>query len=151
MRLSLTLLLIFISSIAMADNGLVTLKSNYDVPTTADRLEKILKAKGMTVFIRIDHAKGAAGAGLKLRPTEVVIFGNPKIGTLLMQCKQSVAIDLPQKMLINEESNGDVLLSYNAPRYLAQRHKIEGCEKALEKVSNALNNFAKAATKKDEQ
>ena len=135
----------------MADHGLVTLKSNYDVSTTADRLEKILKAKGMTVFIRVDHAKGASGVGLKLRPTEVVIFGNPKIGTLLMQCKQSVAIDLPQKILINEDSHGDVLLSYNTPIYLAQRHNIEGCDKALEKVSNALNNFAKAATKKDTQ
>ena len=82
-----------------ADNGLVSLKSPYDVKTTIDRLESVLKEKGMTIFKRVNHTKGAKKVGLKLRPTELLIFGNPKVGTPLMQCGQSAAIDLPQKAL----------------------------------------------------
>ena len=85
--------------VAYADDGVITVKSVHGVKTTADRLEKVLKEKGMNVFIRIDHAAGARKAGRQLRPTEVVIFGNPKVGTPLMQCSQQVAIDLPQKAL----------------------------------------------------
>jgi len=76
----------------------------------------------------------------------LIIFGNPKVGTPLMQCTQSVAIDLPQKSLIWEDENGQVWLSYNDPGYLARRHNIENCDEVLNKISNALGNFAKAAT-----
>lgn len=129
-----------------AADGMITLKSSHSVSVTADRLENLLQEKGMTVFKRVSHSDGAAGVGLQLRPTELVIFGNPKVGTLLMQCVQSVAIDLPQKALIWEDESGQVWLGYNDPMYLQQRHDIEGCDAALEKVSGALENFATAAT-----
>lgn len=136
---------IFFSSLAIADNGLVNIKSSHNVKATADRLEKNLKTKGMTVFIRIDHAEGAKKVGKTLRPTELIIFGNPKIGTTLMQCSHSTAIDLPQKALIWEDESGQAWLSYNAPEYLVKRHNIKGCNEAIKKIENALGNFAKAA------
>jgi uncharacterized protein (DUF302 family) len=81
-----------------------------------------------------------------LRPTELVIFGNPKVGAPLMQCSQTVAIDLPQKALIWQDESGQVWLTYNDPQYLAKRHEIGGCKAVLDKVRNALKNFAKTAT-----
>jgi uncharacterized protein (DUF302 family) len=146
-----TLLSFFIffglASVAVADSGLVNVKSTHSVKDTADRLEKALATKGMTVFSRIDHAAGAKKVGLALPPTELVIFGNPKVGTPLMQCSRSVAIDLPQKVLIWENDQGQVWLTYNDPAYLATRHAITGCEAVLEKIGGALQNFAAAATK----
>lgn len=146
-RFYLVFLMTFIfASTANAENGLISIKSAHDVPLTADRLEQKLKAKGMTVFARIDHASAAWEQSLKLRPTQLVIFGNPKVGTPLMQCAQSVAIDLPQKALIWEDAEGEVWLSYNDPAYLKQRHSISGCDEVLNKISNALATFANAAT-----
>lgn len=130
----------------LAAEGMVTVKSNHSADATADKLEAVLEEKGMTVMNRINHTAGADKAGLELRPTEVVIFGNPKVGTPLMQCAQSVAIDLPQKALIWEDSEGVVWLGYNDPEYLKQRHNIEGCDEVIEKVKGALAGFAKAAT-----
>ena len=137
----------FIVSTAAADNGLINVKSAHDVKTTADRLENILNQKGMNVFIRIDHAAGAMKAGLKLRPTELVVFGNPRVGTPLMQCRQSVGMDLPQKALIWQDANGQVWLSYNDPRYLERRHGLSECVEVIKKVEKALSNFANAATR----
>lgn len=137
--------LAFCASTAFGDSGIVSVQSAHDVKTTADRLVSALEAKGMTVFARIDHAGGAARVGAELPPTELVIFGNPKVGTPLMQCDRAVAIDLPQKALIREQ-DGEVWLSYNAPDYLAGRHDLSGCAAVLDKVRNALGNFAKAAT-----
>ena len=136
----------FIVSTAVAGNGLISVKSSHDVKVTADRLENILNQKGMNVFIRINHAAGAAKAGKELRPTELIVFGNPKVGTPLMQCSQSVAIDLPQKALIWQDEAGLVWLSYNDPDYLSERHGLNGCTEVIKKVKKALNNFAKAAT-----
>ena len=144
LMLALTSVLLF-SSLAIADNGLISVKSSYDVKITADRLEEVLKAKGMMVFTRINHAEGAQKVGKELRPTELVIFGNPKVGTPLMQCTQSAAIDLPQKALAWEDEAGQVWLTYNDPEYLVKRHDIKGCDEVIKKVSNALGNFAKAA------
>jgi len=136
----------FIVSTAAAGNGLISVKSSHDVKATADRLENILNQKGMNVFIRIDHAAGARKVGKTLRPTELVVFGNPKVGTPLMQCSQSVAIDLPQKALIWQDDKGQVWLSYNDPNYLDQRHGLTGCAQVIKKVEKALSNFATAAT-----
>jgi uncharacterized protein (DUF302 family) len=136
----------FFCSSAIADDGIVRVKSNHDVKVTADRLEQVLNAKGMTVFIRINHAAGAEKVGKKLRPTELVIFGNPKIGTPLMQCAQSIGIDLPQKALITEDASGQVWFSYNDPMYLAKRHDVKGCDEVLKKVTNALAKFSAKAT-----
>ena len=102
------LLLIFVTAQAQANNGLTSVRSSHDVKTTADRLEAVLKKKGMTVFNRIDHAKGAMSVGNELRPTELIIFGNPKIGSVLMGCAQTIAIDLPQKALIWQDGGGQV-------------------------------------------
>ncbi len=128
-------------------NGLVTVKSSHSVADTADKLEAVLKSKGMTVFTRINHAAGAKKVGKELRPTELVIFGNPKVGTPIMQCAQSVAIDLPQKMLIWQDAKGDTWLGYNDPAHLKKRHSIEGCDAVLKKVTGALGKFAAAASK----
>ncbi len=129
-----------------ASEGLITLKSAHSVQDTVDKLESVLKSKGMNVFGKVNHAEGAMKAGMELKPTQVVIFGNPKVGTPLMQCARSVAIDLPQKALIWEDDDGQVWLGYNDPAHLAKRHGIEGCDEVLKKVSGALGNFAKAAT-----
>ena len=146
-KLFLTLILsaLFTAS-AYATEGMISIKSAHTVAVTADRLEKILGSKGMTVFKRIDHAAGAQKVGKTLRPTELVIFGNPKVGTPLMLCRQSVAIDLPQKALIWQDEAGQVWFSYNDPQYLALRHNIQGCDKVLKKVAGALGNFAKKAS-----
>ena len=134
------------ASHAYASEGMVNVKSAHSVEKTADRLENLLGSKGMTVFKRINHAAGAASVGNTLRPTELVIFGNPKVGSPLMLCSQSIAIDLPQKALIWEDANGQVWLSYNDPAYLKLRHDTQGCDEVLKKVSGALANFAKGAT-----
>lgn len=131
---------------AQAADGLVNVKSQHSVQATADKLETVLKQKGMTVFARVDHSAGAAKVGKTLRDTQLVLFGNPKVGTPLMQCAQSVAIDLPQKALIWKDESGQVWLSYNDPAYLATRHQIQGCDEVVKKVSGALAKFSQAAT-----
>ena len=143
--IALVLALLFAPA-AWAADGLVTLNSAHDVGTTADRLVAALEDKGMTIFRRVDHAEGAREVGQELGPTELVIFGNPKVGTPLMRCARTAAIDLPQKALVWEDGNGEVFLAYNNPRYLAQRHGIEGCDQVIGKIENALANFARAAT-----
>jgi uncharacterized protein (DUF302 family) len=140
------ILLLFFASISCAANGIISTKSSFDVPTTANRLEKILAKKGMTIFTRIDHAAGAAKVGKKLRPTVMIIFGNPKIGTPLMQSSQTIGIDLPQKALIWEDESGQVWFSYNDPRHLAKRHGINNQELIVKKIEKALANFARKAT-----
>jgi uncharacterized protein (DUF302 family) len=132
---------------ALADSkGLVNVPSPHTVAVTADRLETALEAKGMKIFLRIDHAAGAAGVGRELAPTTLVIFGNPKVGAPLMQCARQVGIDLPQKALIWEDAAGTTWFSYNSPEYLRTRHAIQGCDQVLAKVSEALAGFAHAAT-----
>ncbi|MFW2440011.1 MAG: DUF302 domain-containing protein [Arenicellales bacterium] len=133
---------------ASADNGLVKIKSANDVTATADKLVKALKGKGMTVFDVIDHSKGAAGVGIDLPPTTLVIFGNPKVGTPLMKCSRTAAIDLPQKMLIWSDESGQTWLAYNDPVYMAKRHDVKGCDEAIKKVTGALGKFSGVATAK---
>ena len=140
------LLLALAPASAGANDGMINVKSVHDVAATESRLVQALEGKGMTVFARIDHAEGAASVDKALRPTRLVVFGNPKAGTPLMQCRQSAAIDLPQKALIWEDADGQVWLSYNSVDYLSDRHRLEECQAALEKVAAALKNFAGAAT-----
>ena len=147
MRIVTIMLLCFVVVMgARADNGIISMQSANSVAETIDKLQAALESKGMTIMARVNHAAGAQKAGLELPPTELLIFGNPKIGTPLMLCQRSVAIDLPQKALAWEDSDGQVWLSYNDPTYLNQRHGLEACAEVLEKVSGALANFAKAAT-----
>lgn len=128
-------------------NGIVTLRSNHSVAVTIDRLEQALKDKHMAIFARIDHAKGAHGVGLSLRPTELLIFGNPKIGTHLMECKQIAGLDLPLKALAWQDAKGQVWLSYNSPEYIAKRDRLGHCgSEAVATMHKALKAFTKAAT-----
>lgn len=108
----------------MTDNGLVTIPSRYAVDETVHRLEQILAEKGIKLFALIDHSGEAEKAGLQMPPTKLAIFGNPKGGTPLMLATPSIAIDLPLKILISEDKNGSVAVSYNAPAYLASRHSL---------------------------
>ncbi|GHA19685.1 DUF302 domain-containing protein [Oceanisphaera arctica] len=132
---------------AQAADGMVDIESTFTVKETADRMEHILKEKGMTVFNRIDHAQGAGNVGVELRDTELLVFGNPKVGSPLMKCRQSVAIDLPQKALIWQDEENKVWISYNEPGYLAKRHDITGCEEVISKIEQALAGMATSAAK----
>jgi uncharacterized protein (DUF302 family) len=144
----LSILLLLVTTPLMAEQEIVSVKSMHNVQETADRLESVLQSKGMTVIARIDHSAAAHNAGMDLRPTELLIFGNPKVGTPLMQCQQSIALDLPQKALIWEDESGTVWISYNDPEYLVTRHDLEGCEEVIAKVKAALSNFAREASDK---
>jgi uncharacterized protein (DUF302 family) len=132
---------------AMAADGLVTVRSSYSLKETLKRLETEVKAKGLTVFARIDHAAGAAEVGLSLRPTELLIFGNAKGGTPLMQSVQTIGIDLPLKILIWQDEAGGTWLSYNDPSWLAKRHGANhNVEATVTALTSALHALAKAAT-----
>ena len=132
----------------MADNGLVSVRSNVSASTTVDRLLAALAARKLTVFARVDHAAGAASVGLKLRPTEVVIFGNPQGGTALMQDRQTAGIDLPLKALVWEAADGTAWLAYNDPAWLAQRHGLGAASAAATKaIAAMLAAVAQEATK----
>jgi uncharacterized protein (DUF302 family) len=131
----------------MAAQGLTTIRSNFGPKETMDRLETAVKAKGMTVFARIDHAAGAASVGLPLRPTEVLIFGNARGGTPLMQSVQTIGIDLPLKALAWQDASGQTWFSYNDPAFLAQRHGLGGeTGVVVDALTAALAALAKAAT-----
>jgi uncharacterized protein (DUF302 family) len=104
--------------------GLTVIVSKHSVKVTIDRLAAAVTANGGSVFARIDHAAGAVQAGLTLRPTELLIFGNAKAGTPLMQINQAVGIDLPLKMLSWQDETGQVLLGYNQPQFIAERHGL---------------------------
>jgi uncharacterized protein (DUF302 family) len=130
----------------MAVQGLTTVKSSHAPQETMNRLEAAVKAKGLTVFARIDHAEDASTAGLSLRPTEVLIFGNAKGGTPLMQAAQTIGIDLPLKALVWQDASGETWLSLNDPAWLAARHGLEGVEAVVGKLAALLDGIAKAAT-----
>ena len=106
------------------DNGIISLPSNYPVEQTVENLKKILAVKGVALFTLIDHSGEAEKAGLHMRPTKLLIFGNPKGGTPVMVAAPSLAIDLPLKALVSEDENGKVWVSYNSPEYLQQRHGV---------------------------
>jgi uncharacterized protein (DUF302 family) len=132
---------------AVAIDGLTTIKSSFGPKDTMDRLEAQVKARGLSVFARIDHAAGASSAGLTLRPTEVLIFGNPTGGTPLMQAAQTIGLELPLKALVWQDASGDSWLSYNDPVWLARRYGLAGeTEMVAGKLSAALAAVALAAT-----
>src|SRR6202166_509192 len=131
----------------MPQDGLITLSSRYPARDTVERLLGALAKRNLTVFARIDHAAGAASAGLELRPTEVVIFGNPKGGTALMQDRQSAGIDLPLKVLVWQDADGKVWLSYNDPAWIAQRHVLGAASAgAVDAMTKALAAIAAELT-----
>jgi uncharacterized protein (DUF302 family) len=125
--------------------GLTTIASRFGPKETMDRLDAEIRAQGMTVFARIDHAAGAAEVGLKLAPTELIIFGNARGGTPLMQSAQTVGIDLPVKALVWEDAAGKTWLSYNEPSWVAQRHGIAIAEPVVSKMAAALSAISRIA------
>lgn len=138
--------IIMLAPPASAGSDLVTKKSAHTVPQTLNRLEKALKEKGIVIFARIDHAAGAQKAGMRLRPTELLIFGNPKLGTPLMQSKQTIGIDLPLKVLAWEDQDGQVWLAYTDPASLADRYGITDRAEVITKMKGALKKFTDGAT-----
>jgi len=130
---------------AQADDGLVKKLSAHSVQTTMDSLENLVRTKGLTVFARIDHAAGAAEVGEEMLPTQLLMFGNPAIGTNLMTSQRTVGVDLPIKVLIWEEPDGKVWIAYNDPAYLAERHGIDDRDAVLEKMGRAVNGLVSAA------
>jgi uncharacterized protein (DUF302 family) len=131
----------------MAADGLTTVRSSYGPKETMSRLEAEVKAKGMTVFAHIDHAAGAGQAGLSLRPTDLLIFGNAKGGTPLMQSVQTTGIDLPLKALVWQDASGNTWVSYNDPSWLAKRHGLgHEADAAIRGITAALEAVTKTAT-----
>lgn len=130
----------------MAEDGLVTVAARGDAKSVTARLETALREAGLHVFARIDHGAGAAEAGLELRPTVLLIFGNAKSGTPLMQAAQTLGIDLPLKMLVWEDAAGKVWLTHNDPHFLAARHGLRpGVSPALDAMAAALPKLAQKA------
>src|SRR5258705_9460687 len=119
--------------------GLTSIPSSFGPKETMDRLIAEIEAKGLQVFARIDHAAGAAEAGLALRPTELIIFGNARGGTPLMQASQTAGIDLPLKVLVWQDAAGQTWLSYNEPNWMAQRHHLDGNAEIVDRLANALS------------
>lgn len=135
--------LLGLSSSAFGADGVIAIKSPFGARDTMNRFEENVKQRGLSVFARIDHAAGAAKIGKTLRPTEVLIFGNPQGGTPFMECAQSVGIDLPLKALVWEDAQGQVWLGYNDPAFLANRHGAARCP-AVGTLSKALSGLAEA-------
>lgn len=135
------LALTFACAPAAAADGVVALKSRHPPRETMNRLEASAKERGLIVFARIDHAAGAARVGKTLRPTEVLVFGNPAGGTPLMECAQTVGIDLPMKALVWEDAQGEVWLGYNDPAWLAMRHGVPECP-AAQAIAKVLSGLA---------
>jgi uncharacterized protein (DUF302 family) len=125
--------------------GLTTIPSSFGPKETMDRLVAEIRAKGMNVFARIDHAAGAAEVGLKLRPTELILFGNALGGTPLMQSVQTVGIDLPLKALVWQDAAGKTWISYNEPSGIAQRHHVKAAEQAVRKMTDMLSAMLRKA------
>ncbi|KPQ30662.1 MAG: hypothetical protein HLUCCX14_00910 [Marinobacter excellens HL-55] len=141
-RTGVFLCLMTMSMMISAAEGLISMQSPHSATATMDKLKTVVKDKGLKVFARIDHAGGASAIGESLRPTELLIFGNPQGGTPFMQCAQTVGIDLPLKVLVWEDVEGQVWLSYNDLHYLADRHDVPDC-KAVKNIAGALDGIAK--------
>ena len=138
------------SALAETDvTGLVVKQSRYSVAETLDRLEKALTEKGITVVTRWNHAEKANAVDIPLRPTELLIFGNPKLGSQLFTSQQTAGIDLPMKALAWEDAEGDVWLGYNDPQYIADRHHIADRAEVVTKMTGALNKLTDVATGKE--
>jgi uncharacterized protein (DUF302 family) len=130
-----------------APHGFTSVSSPHSVRTTIDRFEAAAKARGLTIFARVDHAAGAQKIGQTLRPTELLIFGNPQGGTPLMQCAQTIGVDLPLRVLAWQDASGGVRLGYNEPRYLVHRHRAGECQPAVENVTRAVEAVVAEAVK----
>ena len=143
-RVLLALAITASASAAHAVDGLVEVESAYGVPETMDRLQELVEQRGLTVFARIDHAAGAAKIGTSMRPTQLLIFGNPQGGTPFMTCAQTVGIDLPLKALVWQDADARVWVGYNDPAFVAARHGVEDCP-VVDNLERALTSLVAAA------
>lgn len=140
---------LFSSGVMASDvNGFIKMKSNWSVAQTLDRLENLLKKKGITIAVRWKHSEKAAGVNIPMRDTELLIFGNPKLGSHLMTSQQTVAIDLPMKAIAWKDEKGQVWLGYNDPNYIAGRHGVKDRPEQVKKMSGALANLTSKAAGK---
>ncbi len=129
----------------MENNGLVVKQSKFDFNTTYTKLHDVLESNpNLKIILELDHSKNAASKGLQLRPTKIILFGNPMLGTPLMQNSATVALDLPQKIVVFEAEN-KVKVAYNDPFYLKNRHDIDNSEEVLTKIAGALNKITDVA------
>lgn len=145
---SIALLLALVLQTPLAGAGsIVVTRSAHDVNETINRLEAALRAKGVTVFARIDHAGNAQRVGVALRPVQLLIFGNPKLGSPLLESNPMVGLDLPMKALAWEDADGKVWLGYTAAATIAERYRIEDRAAVIDKMTGALKNFTAAATR----
>jgi len=126
--------------------GIIVVESRNDINTTFSNLEQAIINGPLTLVATLDHSANAASVNLTLRPTRLLVFGNPNLGTPLMQSGQTIGIDLPQKMLVFEDENGVVSVAYNDPAYLAQRHGITDQQEVIDTISDALSNLVMGAT-----
>lgn len=149
MRIVIALLLLCLTVLpANAKDDLVVKQSAHSVAETLDRLEGILKKRGLTIFARVDHAAGAKKAGMDMKPTQLLIFGNPKMGTPLMLSNRRIGIDLPIKVLAWEDEKSVVWIAYNDPAYLKNRHGIADRDPVFGKMTGALGKLTDAAVAK---
>ena len=130
---------------SFASDKLISTASKHSFEDTANNLEKVLLNNGMTIFARIPHSNDAQKIGIELQPMELIIFGNPKVGSKLMQCASSIAIDLPLKALVWQDKNDKVWISYHDPEYFKEQHKMIDCDVQLTNVSGALKKLTAAA------
>jgi uncharacterized protein (DUF302 family) len=131
----------------MRPDGMTTYPSSYGPTETMERLVAAVTKRGISILARIDHAAAAANVGLELRPTEVLIFGNPKAGTPLMQAAQTMGIDLPLRALVWQDGDGKTWLAYNDPRWLARRHNADHeMDRTLDAMTDGLAAIAREAT-----
>ena len=145
-RRILFIAMLLLGTTAEAADGLITMKSSHKVSQTTDRLETAAREAGLVVFARINHGEQAGRVGLGLRPTELLIFGSPKVGTQLMQSNQRIGVDLPLRMLVWEDANGKVWLGYLSAAKLLKRYGIKNRAEMQAKMSGLLAKLARAAT-----
>ena len=153
LALSLILFGLFITSSAITSTPataaeLITKKSPHTVSVTIDNLKKAVEKAGAKVFARVDHAAGAKKVGSKLRPTQMLMFGNPKLGTPAMLASQTAGLDLPLRVVAYKDKKGDVYLAYHAPATIAKTHGIPTDAEVIKKMTGALNKLTNAAIKK---
>lgn len=133
-----------------ASNGLITKESLNDFNTTYNSIKSTIETNpNLKILLELDHSKNAASAGLDLEETKIILFGNPKLGTPLMQNSRTIGIDLPQKIIVYKDANDKVYVAYNDPIYLIQRHNIENNDAIVKKISNALDAITTKATQKN--
>jgi uncharacterized protein (DUF302 family) len=149
-RVASLLVLACFAGVALAAEGLTAVRSPYSERETMDRFVRVAGTAGMNIFARIDHAAGAKKVGRALRPTEVLIFGNPKGGTPFLECSQTVGIDLPMKLLVWTDESNQTWIGYNDPAWIGRRHEVESCP-AISKLSQALAKMVEGAIASSEK